>query len=132
MLDANDFSNRLLSSLGGQRFSLRTDHDGGDGLRRAKLQSGSQRFPTGAADPPAALFQNQKNTHSTRASVFSFSTSAAAASFGEPCRICVDFCFFGAAICSRTTTGAASAPRSASVHRTQFFGFRRLMPISVA
>ena len=47
-------------------------------------------------DLPAALLQNQQNTHSTRASVFSFSTSAAAASLGEPGRICVDFCFFGA------------------------------------
>ena len=73
---------------------------------RAQPLRGGKRFPTDAFDLPAALLQNQKNTHRTRASVFSFSTSAAAASLAEPGKICVDFCFFGAEICSSTTVGA--------------------------
>ena len=72
---------------------------------------------------PPRLFQNQKNAHSTRASVFSFSTSAAAASFGEPGRICVDFCFFGSRDLFEHDDGRRVRAELGGAHRAQFFRF---------
>ena len=100
--------------------------DGQPGQLGQKL-AGGQRLPTDAADAAFALFDyNQNAAHSTLASNFSFSTSAAAASFGVPGSICVVFCFCGSAIRSSTTTGAASTAKLGRRYRAHLLGLGAL------
>src|ERR1700722_3067586 len=132
MLYANNFAHSLRCCLSSQLPSLRADHDRRNILRGREAQCGIKRLPTRALDLAIALFQHKKDTHSTRASVFSFSTRAAAASLAEPRKICVDFCLIGAEICSSVTTDVLSTPSSAAFTVRSSFVLARLIPISVA
>src|ERR1019366_8073080 len=135
MLHTHNFADALRRNFRGQRFSLRADHDS---IRlhaffRSQLLCCRNSFPTDAADAASSIYDDYPNAaHMTRTSNFSFSTSAAAASFAVPDKICVDFCFCGRVIFSSVTTGALSTLSFAAVTRRTSFVLARLMPINVA
>src|SRR5581483_3145115 len=80
----------------------------------------------------AALFQNNQNTHSTRASNLSFSTSWCAACFGSPEKICACLLRCGKYTRSVTVPDVRSTPSCGAGMIFTSFVFAFLIPISVA
>src|SRR4051794_33516166 len=135
MLDPISFFELFAGELTVQRFEIAADNGGGQRLTgcRRDLLPGGKCFPRHAVVSTAAMFQYHKDSaHITRTSNFSFSTSFAAASLGEPSISCVSFFFSGRYTRSSVTVGAAACGRSPPVTRRTSLVFDFLMPMSVA
>ena len=125
----------MLASSTAERFELIADDSGESGWPDAggDLLPGGQRLPGHAVAGAAAMFQNDEDSaHMTRTSNLSFSTSFAAASFGEPAMsLGLLFLFRQVDALERHGSAAAGGGRAAETRRSSFV-FAFLMPISVA